>query len=39
MQTVVEMPAFLSDARSLRLPDAKRLAIVTWIAADPRLAR
>ena len=35
MQTVVETPAFLSDARSLGLPDAERLAIVTWIAANP----
>ena len=35
MQTVVETPAFLSDARSLELPDGERLAIVTWIAAHP----
>jgi hypothetical protein len=35
VQTVVETPAFLSDARSLALPDAERLAIVTWIAAHP----
>ena len=35
MQTVVETAAFLSDARSLGLPDAERLAIVTWIAANP----
>ena len=35
MQTVVETPAFLGDARSLRLPEAERLAIVTWIAASP----
>ena len=34
MQTVVETPAFLSDARSLGLRDAERLAIVTWIAAN-----
>jgi len=35
VHTVVETPAFLSDARSLGLPDAERLAIVTWIAANP----
>jgi len=35
VQTVVETPAFLSDARSLGLPEAERLAIVTWIAANP----
>ena len=35
MQTVVETPAFLSDARSLGLPVTERLAIVTWIAANP----
>lgn len=35
MQTVVETPAFLDDARSLRLSDGERLAIVTWIAANP----
>ncbi len=35
MQTVVETPAFLGDARSLGLSDAERLAIVTWIAANP----
>ena len=35
MQTVVETPAFLGDARSLGLPGAGRLAIVTWIAASP----
>ena len=34
MQTVVETPAFLSDARSLGLPVTERLAIVTWIAAN-----
>jgi hypothetical protein len=34
LQTVVETPAFLTDARSLGLPDAERLAIVTWIAAN-----
>ncbi len=35
MQTVAETPAFLGDARSLGLPEAERLAIVTWIAANP----
>ena len=35
MQTVVETPAFLNDARSLRLSDGERLAMVTWIAANP----
>jgi hypothetical protein len=35
VRTVVETPAFLSDARSLALRDAERLAIVTWIAANP----
>ena len=35
MQTVVETSAFLSDARSLGLPDADRLAIVAWIASNP----
>jgi hypothetical protein len=35
VQTVVETPAFLGDARSLRLSDGERLAIVTWIAANP----
>ena len=35
MQTVVETPAFLGDARSLGLSDAERLAIVTWVAANP----
>ena len=35
MQTVVETLAFLGDARSLGLSDAERLAIVTWVAANP----
>jgi len=35
VQAVVETPAFLGDARSLGLPEAERLAIVTWIAANP----
>lgn len=35
MQTVVETPALLDDARSLGLSDGERLAIVTWMAANP----
>jgi hypothetical protein len=35
VQTVVETRAFLSDARSLGLTDVDRLAIVTWISANP----
>jgi hypothetical protein len=35
VQTVVETLAFLGDARSLGLSDAERLAIVTWVAANP----
>ena len=35
MQTVVETPAFLGDARSLGVPDTERRAIVTWMAANP----
>lgn len=35
MQTVVETPTFLNEARSLGLADEERLAIVTWIAANP----
>jgi mRNA-degrading endonuclease RelE of RelBE toxin-antitoxin system len=35
VQAVVETPAFLNDARSLGLPDAERLAILTWIATNP----
>lgn len=31
----METPAFLSDARSLRMSGEERLAIVTWIAANP----
>jgi hypothetical protein len=33
--TVVETPAFLSDAQSLGMSEVERLAIVTWIAANP----
>ena len=36
MQTVVETPAFLGDARSLGLSDRERIAIVTWIGANPQ---
>jgi hypothetical protein len=36
VQTVVETRAFLGDARSLGLSDAERVAIVTWIAANPK---
>jgi hypothetical protein len=39
VQTVVETPAFLSDAQSLGIPDTERLAIVTWIAAHPDAGR
>ena len=35
MQSVVETPAFLRDARTLGLSEAERLAIVTWLAANP----
>ena len=35
MQTVVEAPGFLNDARSLELREDERIAIVTWIAAHP----
>ena len=31
----METPSFLSDAWSLGLPEVERLAIVTWIAANP----
>jgi|HubBroStandDraft_1064217.scaffolds.fasta_scaffold367723_3 hypothetical protein len=37
MQTVVETSAFLNDARLLGLPDAERLAIVTWIAGPTQM--
>ena len=32
----METSAFLGDARSLGLSDRERLAIVTWIAANPQ---
>lgn len=35
MQTVVETPAFLADSQALELTEEERLAIVTWIAANP----
>jgi hypothetical protein len=35
LHTVVETPAFVSDARSLGLTNEERLAIVSWIAANP----
>ena len=35
MQTVVETAGFLGDARSFGLSDGERLAIVSWIAANP----
>ena len=36
VQTVVETPSFLGDARSLGMSDAERLVIVAWIAAHPK---
>ena len=35
MQTVVETPAYLSDAKALGLAEAQRDFIVAWIAANP----
>jgi hypothetical protein len=35
LQTVVETPAFLNDARRLGLSEAERFAIVTWLASNP----
>ena len=35
MQTVVETPSFLSDAKALGITETERTAIVTWIAANP----
>ena len=35
MQTVVETPAYLSDAKGLGLTEAQRDFIVAWIAANP----
>ena len=35
MHTVVETVAFINDSRSIGLPDAERLAIVSWMASNP----
>lgn len=35
MQTVIETPGYLSDAKALGLTETERAAIVTWIAAHP----
>jgi len=35
VQTVVETPGFLNEAESLGLRDEARIAIVTWVAANP----
>ena len=35
MQTVVETPGYLSDARALGMTDSERDFIVAWIAANP----
>jgi len=35
LHTVVETPTFLHGVRNLRLSEAERLAIVTWISANP----
>ena len=35
MQTVVETPAYLGDARALGLTETERASIVEWIAANP----
>jgi hypothetical protein len=35
VQTVVETPGDLSDAKALGLTETKRASIVTWIAANP----
>jgi len=39
VQTVVETPAFLGDAQSLGLSDGERLAVVTWVAANPEAGK
>jgi hypothetical protein len=39
MQTVVETPGFLADARSARLSEEERVAIVTSIAAHPEAGK
>jgi hypothetical protein len=35
----VETPAFLGDARSLGLSGEERLAVVTWVAANPEAGK
>jgi hypothetical protein len=35
VQTVVETPAYLSDAKALGLTETERASIVAWIAANP----
>jgi mRNA-degrading endonuclease RelE of RelBE toxin-antitoxin system len=35
LHTVIETPSFLHDARALGLRENERLAIVTWVAANP----
>lgn len=35
MQTVVETPSYLGDAKALGLTETERAAIVAWIAANP----
>ena len=35
MQTVVETPGFLGDARSIGLTEGERTAIISWVAAKP----
>lgn len=39
MQTVVETPGFLADARSVGVSAEERVAIVTWIAANPEAGK
>lgn len=35
MQTVVETPAYIGDAKSLGLTDTEQASIVAWVAANP----
>jgi hypothetical protein len=35
LQTVVETPAFIHDAKTLGMAEAERLAMVTWVASNP----
>jgi hypothetical protein len=37
VQTVVETPGYLSDAKALGLTETERAAIITWIAAHPEV--